>query len=310
MKTHKGKFKPKNPSKYEGDPTLADSKHKCQYCDNVYKSLSKHLIQVHNTEIKNYYDQHCKIEDEDLCKNCGELTQFIGIKQGYKDYCSHSCGTSSFRKKLKSDPIKFNSFIEKIKINQSNIWKTRVLSGESVEIRSKIGNTITETNLNMTQEERNAKYGWLNKLTKEEIAVQNILEKSWFKFWREATEEEKRKIYDKRIQTRIDKGLMINPILLVDIEQYRRKVSAQTRKSYKNHKDKINPCNLKRGQKMGDYQIDHIFSVLTGYLQDVDPKIIGSHHNLRMLTVFENSSKSSRCDILLEDLLEKINNEG
>jgi hypothetical protein len=57
----------------------------------------------------------------------------------------------------------------------------------------------------------------------------------------------------------------------------------------------------KRGK--GQYHLDHKFSKLQGFLNNIDPVIIGNIINLEMITEVENSSKQDKCSITKENLL-------
>lgn len=50
------------------------------------------------------------------------------------------------------------------------------------------------------------------------------------------------------------------------------------------------------------WHLDHIFSVKQGFLLDVEPEIIASPVNLRIISRSQNCSKQDRCDITLEKL--------
>lgn len=61
-------------------------------------------------------------------------------------------------------------------------------------------------------------------------------------------------------------------------------------------------------KRSNDYHLDHIFSIRNGFDCSVDPCIIGSEVNLRIISAYENNTKYSRSDIELEELYEKYNN--
>ena len=50
------------------------------------------------------------------------------------------------------------------------------------------------------------------------------------------------------------------------------------------------------------HHLDHIYSVSRGYINNVDPKIIGCMHNLRFIPAYENIIKNSKCEISLKKL--------
>jgi hypothetical protein len=67
----------------------------------------------------------------------------------------------------------------------------------------------------------------------------------------------------------------------------------------------LDECPGTAGRYIGNYHIDHIFSIDAGYRLGVDPKVIGSIVNLQWMLCEENSSKRQRCDITQEELLRK-----
>ena len=60
-----------------------------------------------------------------------------------------------------------------------------------------------------------------------------------------------------------------------------------------------------RGRKY-DYQLDHVYSIKQGFLDNISPKIIGHITNLRVIKSFDNSSKGSKCDKTLTELFEDV----
>lgn len=57
--------------------------------------------------------------------------------------------------------------------------------------------------------------------------------------------------------------------------------------------------------KQDAWHIDHMFSILKGYQQQVSPFVIGHLNNLRMIPWQDNLSKSSTCSISVEELIHK-----
>jgi len=96
-----------------------------------------------------------------------------------------------------------------------------------------------------------------------------------------------------------------DPYLLNEYKQYYRKVEIETRKSIKNHSDKIQDYD-KRGY---EYHLDHIYSILDGFNNSISPKIIGHWRNLRIISKFENESKGGRSDITIYELKELVRND-
>lgn len=78
--------------------------------------------------------------------------------------------------------------------------------------------------------------------------------------------------------------------------------------TYKKYKDEINPDNLPRGKMRGFYQIDHKFSVVKGFEENIPVEIISSKFNLEMVSFEHNSSKRTRCSITKNELYELYQN--
>jgi len=55
-----------------------------------------------------------------------------------------------------------------------------------------------------------------------------------------------------------------------------------------------------------EYHLDHIYSVKDGFVNNVDPSIIGHYLNLRIISRIENLSKGSRSDKSLDELKKEI----
>lgn len=66
--------------------------------------------------------------------------------------------------------------------------------------------------------------------------------------------------------------------------------------------------NIKRraayGKSDDPYQLDHRFSIIDGFIENIPPYIIGHIVNLQMLPARENSSKGSRSSISKEELID------
>lgn len=69
----------------------------CKECGKVFnnlKTLSTHIVLAHLTSLKDYYDKHIKQEDEGRCRYCGAETEFTGLGEGYRKFCSKSCSSN------------------------------------------------------------------------------------------------------------------------------------------------------------------------------------------------------------------------
>lgn len=83
----------------------ADGLYECAIChagyDNV-RQFSLHISCGHKKSSQEYYGEYCREEGEGVCKVCGQPTKFRSLGEGYKDTCSHKCGSIL----LKRDPAK------------------------------------------------------------------------------------------------------------------------------------------------------------------------------------------------------------
>ncbi len=110
---------------------------------------------------------------------------------------------------------------------------------------------------------------------------------------------------NKRRKTRMKNGYAIKPADMDAMTRYKKQVDYYTGRQWCIHQDKINPNNLQRGRYKGDYQLDHIYSKHQGFLDRIDPKVVGHWTNLQMITKTENILKGPRCDKTKEQLFEE-----
>jgi len=83
--------------------------------------------------------------------------------------------------------------------------------------------------------------------------------------------------------------LRSDPLQLTKFHQYHRKVQKFTNLSLKYNSDKILNIEL-RGRKYG-YDLDHKFSIIDGFNNDIDPRVIGHWKNLEVIKTFDNRKK-------------------
>jgi len=87
---------------------------------------------------------------------------------------------------------------------------------------------------------------------------------------------------------------------LRELKNYRLTVNRKSEINYKKFKSLINPFNLKRGKL---FHLDHIYSVADGFKNNIDPDLVASPVNLRILTRRENIVKNGNSDFTLEELV-------
>ena len=103
----------------------------------------------------------------------------------------------------------------------------------------------------------------------------------------------------KQNKTRANRGQVADPDLKTEYELYRRAVWRFSNRTYKE----------KMSEQVRDRHnhLDHIVSIVEGFQNKVEPKILGSIHNLRIISSQANRHKSYRSDITIDELLERYN---
>jgi hypothetical protein len=91
-----------------------------------------------------------------------------------------------------------------------------------------------------------------------------------------------------------------------DYEIYSRKVWKNTYQSVKEQGSNIKNIEL-RGRKY-KYQLDHKYSIIEGFKNNIDPKIIGHWKNLEIISDIKNTRKLGKCSITIQELIQEINN--
>ena len=104
---------------------------------------------------------------------------------------------------------------------------------------------------------------------------------------------------DKQTNTKVAKGQITDPKLKTDYELYRKAVWRFSNRSYK-----IYLFEQKRNRHN---HLDHVLSIVDGFNNNVPPEIMGSIHNLRIISGQANRNKSYRSEITVEQLLKDYN---
>lgn len=84
---------------------------------------------------------------------------------------------------------------------------------------------------------------------------------------------------------------------------YYKKVYIYTKKTFCKHEKMI--CGTKKRSKT--FHLDHLYSINQGFLNNIDPKIIGSLVNLQLLEGVLNKSKGDDCWLTINELLDLYN---
>jgi len=112
-------------------------------------------------------------------------------------------------------------------------------------------------------------------------------------------------IIEQNYQTGVDLGRITPREQRSDKRRYYDSVAFYTAESWKCYFDKINPNRLDRSN---GWELDHIYSQLQGFRDNIPAYIIGHWTNLQMLSKGNNSSKRDNCHKTQEKLFEDFFN--
>jgi hypothetical protein len=284
---------------------------KCHICEETfenYRKLSKHVRDKHEPiTVKEYYDTYIKSECDGICTECGKPTKWLSISSGYRKTCSHKCSCIKKRRELKSSPEKYNRFVEKVRLNQTNIWDKRT-QNEKQKISCKSSKTLKYNNSKLSKDQLSLKYGWLNNLDSEDKKekIIEIIDKSLKKWWKEATPEQIETVIKKRMETKYGKNIAISPNKRSAYKKYECSVRSKTESTYRKHCEEIDPEN-KRGK---NYHLDHKVSIFTGFINSLPPSIIASKYNLEIIEAKDNMIKNRGCSMEIQELVKLWESEN
>lgn len=289
----------------------------CKICNKTiigsYASFTRsHLKNYHNISVKDYYDNYIKHDNEGKCE-CGNLTTFIDIKNGYRKSCSVKCAAINQERVSKIKNTKLirygdENYSNRLKSKETLLKKYGVENVSQIEeIKLKKINTCIKNygvdnplkNINIKDKMQNtmlSRYGHSNpsKIYEfQEIKKQTCLDKYG------EDNYSKTSIYRKYNE---NKGIWIKTSDVKDFILYYRKVWAETRKFKKELFDKWNGrCHYtnevliddKKQYNHENYRtIDHKISVYRGFIDNIDYKIIGNIDNLcicsRRINIIKN----------------------
>lgn len=93
-----------------------------------------------------------------------------------------------------------------------------------------------------------------------------------------------------------------DPALKTDLEKYRRAVWRFSNRTYRQRLSEV-----KRDRHN---HLDHILSIIEGFVQNIPPEIMGSIHNLRIISGKKNRQKSYRSELTANELIERYNRDN
>lgn len=266
----------------------------CKWCNTEVKPHKRVL--VHG------YPQHCS-------RSCQVKTQQQNIDDETKRERSRKGGihTSQIQKKLRKNNYK--EWAKKMP-NTKYYWLEQGYS-EKEAIKK-----VTERQTTFSKEICIEKYGekeglkiwqdrqdkWQHTLNKKPNYEKNRINKNK-NSWNALSYKERIKRLNKLKQTMYDKGEWYDwknkdSYLFSDFELYSKKVREITES---NDLSVLNNSN-RRGKY--EYHLDHRYSIMEGFKNNIPPYIIGSIVNLEFISYKQNCSKRDKCSISKEQLFD------
>lgn len=246
--------------------------------------LVQHVRMVHKYLIKKYYDIFLKKFGEGFCLVCGKNTKYHDLR--YELHCSVRCtGKSNHSKTIRKQTNLKNSGYDnprKSPIIQKNMSR---LYFEKTGYENPSQNPDVKK---ITEDRVFNKTGFKNV-----SQIPSIIERA----------------KKTRKKTMIERGHWIPENLITDCELYYRKVWYFSELSLRK---KYSSDQLKKRSGIGiddGLHADHKFSIKEGFINKIEPNIIGSQCNLELIPWRINISKKSKCSITKEELFELYKNE-
>ena len=107
----------------------------------------------------------------------------------------------------------------------------------------------------------------------------------------------------KQTNTKIEKGIVTDPRDRDQFAEYRRRVRELSNVNYIKYYHDINPDNLPRSN---EYHLDHITSIMHGFIYGMPPEDIASPNNLRIIPAVDNRRKG----VMLCDAISNFDEEN
>ena len=242
--------------------------------------------------------------DKPFC-HCGKQLPFINFIKGYRSACSLKCSNNNPLRNEKISKTYSNMTQEKRdlrnkKTEETNLKKygvKRPSQNDSIKEKTKIHFIETYGVDNPMKLDKHKRFGVDNIFStfKHEINPMKLptTKKRTGKDNFFGTEQGKEIV---RLKLE-EKGLRIPLDQKSDYERYSRQVWIETRKQDIN--------SLKYSEKRGvkGYHLDHRYSILEGFKNNILPSIIGNIKNLEFIPYFENCSKGRKCSVLLNEII-------
>lgn len=119
------------------------------------------------------------------------------------------------------------------------------------------------------------------------------------------SKEHRDKYYITKTGMKYDEYMKVIPKL----KKYQKKVRYYTNKQNLKSLPNYEKRGVYMGKSSNTYHLDHKYSILEGFKNNINPELIGNIHNLEMIPGYENRKKYKNCSITIELLLELTQNK-
>jgi hypothetical protein len=255
------------------------------------------------------YIIHNNLSDEDLkCQMCNNKRKFYTFTKGYNLCCSQSCATKyqqayliedkdeiyrerSLKNSLKSEEVKRIEVEKRINTTKEHYgddvfseigrksYETKVEKGTFIPLSHIIMNNYPELHKEM------------------HIKSANTMKNN--------IDENGNNHYERRTLQNYENGIWTRQEDKSDLDHYRTKVFKVMYK-FKEEIKQLENFDKRGYVNQGKYHLDHKFSIIAGFKQNIPPHIIGNINNLEMILGRNNLIKNRKCSIDLDELIDSI----
>jgi hypothetical protein len=266
-------------------------------------------------------DYKGSLDKIDILCPCGEIfcIQYSAFQQGQRHrYCKLK--DNKWKKRQKENPILFSEDAQKLIVRRHNGKAPDEHTGRNKidKLTVKCVQCNTEYQSNEYDFSRRKHYKcdscmmsekWQNEEYKKMILDERIKNHHYEKIQESSRNSdvwwETRKIMG---QKRTLRNNEIRGCTMLEARStwfvYKKIVYGMSEKTYRRYKNLINPENLARGKHL--YHLDHKFSVLDGFRNNIAPHVMACAFNLQMLPAKENIAKDYHSEITIDELFQGV----
>lgn len=282
------------------------------------KGIKPTFLKENNMTHKECYD----IINSDInkkCCICGNETIFLSFTKGYKETCDDvNCKNANTKQKSDNTLLERYGTTDRFSINNGRERGLQKCNNDEdisrkrkETCKQKYGGDTPFHSMEFQESLKDIieeKYGVRNisylQETKDKISEKNLVicTSDEMKNRRNKLDNNGETSIDKQKKTNIMNGKWVADEYKSDYELYHRNVWKITKKQDLKSLQNIE----KRGHITFDenaYHLDHKFSIIEGFVQNIPIEIIGDIINLEMIHNKENARKREKCSISKEELL-------